>query len=234
VLAVDYAGNANRSVINITIDLPPYILITIPKDKEAFNTTTVTIAWEAYDTYSSIKYIKIYVNDSLYAIVSGIAINYTLDLEEEVSYIIIVVAIDASDNKNSSMITIIIDTTPPFIDIVSPSNDTVLNTLNMVVTWDAYDTLSGLDHFSLYVDGKYVDYIPANRTSYTLKLSEGFHSIIIVAFDRAGKRAGSFVKFRVSLTTTTEIFYTSYFMLLGVALGCIIIAWTVWRKKRKA
>ncbi len=101
-------------------------------------------------------------------------------------------------------IKILIDRTPPVIEIISPSNNSILNTTRVTIVWRGSDDLSGIDHYEIYVDDVLVnDSIPAGQNNYTLTLGEGKHTIEIKAIDKAGNEAICRVVITIRTSTTT-------------------------------
>jgi Big-like domain-containing protein len=92
------------------------------------------------------------------------------------------------------------DSFPPTIVVVSPAQGTVSRTDSVIVTWNASDNGSGLDHFELRVDNGPAIRLPANATSYTVTgLADGPHRIEVTAYDVVGNPQAARVSFTVDM-----------------------------------
>lgn len=81
---------------------------------------------------------------------------------------------------------ILLDTTPPSLNITSPPNDTILDSSSLQVNWSTRDMASGLNCSEVSLDnGEWI--IVGNRTTYDFTgLAYGNHTIAIRAVDNAG------------------------------------------------
>jgi len=227
--AVDKAGNVGEDTIWIVVDITlPRLEITVPMNNTALNTTIVVVSWRGEDSLSGIDHYELYVD--------GVLINmniplgheqYEVELDEG-THIIVVKAIDRAGNVGSSTLNITIDITPPTVEIILPENNTTLNTTTITLWWDAYDYLSGIEHFEVYVNGNPINVtIPPTQTKYTITLHEGRNIITIVAVDRAGNRGISTVILNVK-TPHPCLLYLIILTVVVVAIALVIF----WRKKR--
>ncbi len=105
-------------------------------------------------------------------------------------------------DRYKSMVIIIVDNTPPIVEILSPHG--LLNRTTITVVWNGSDESSGIDHYVLYVDGiLYNDSIPPSQTNYTIMLSEGIHNITVRAVDISGNIAEDTVWITIDITPPT-------------------------------
>jgi len=89
--------------------------------------------------------------------------------------------------------TTVIDRTPPKITILSPANKSFINSSNITITWNATDNIA-LSHFEVLLDD--ISYINTTEKEITmLNLSEGFHSVEVIAYDLANNSASSKISF---------------------------------------
>lgn len=93
----------------------------------------------------------------------------------------------------------IIETTPPTVSITSPSNSTMFNASSVTVNWTGNDTISGIGHYEVRIDGGSWSSVGMS-TSHTFNgLSNSSHTVDVRAFDLAGNNANTSVSFTVSL-----------------------------------
>jgi hypothetical protein len=96
-----------------------------------------------------------------------------------------IVATDGDRWSNAGTYTLLIDTTAPdTIDIVSePSNDKEIE-IPPLISFNATDATSGIDHYELKIDDG--EYIVVTNPYQIESISSGQHTITIKAFDMAG------------------------------------------------
>ncbi|MFO7891202.1 MAG: Ig-like domain-containing protein, partial [bacterium] len=103
-------------------------------------------------------------------------------------------------------------TKPSSFDLISPENETFINTLNPDFFWDeSNDALSGLKKYQLYIDGSLnKDNISTLQTKPANLLSEGHYEWSVTAVDSAGNiRNTTTFKFTAD-TTSPEPFQLIY------------------------
>ncbi len=92
------------------------------------------------------------------------------------------------------------DDYPPVVQIISPENNSYLNTPDVDVEWYGSDVGSGIDHYEISIDSS----PPVNlgkATTYTFyNLSQGYHTIAVKAVDKFGNSAVATVSFWIDLT----------------------------------
>ena len=91
------------------------------------------------------------------------------------------------------------DTQPPYVTILSPSNNSYVPA-SVTVTWEGSDNIA-IDHYELLLDGQTVASLKPEATSYTLSdLSDGSHTITVIAYDTLGNTNQSTVLVTVDAT----------------------------------
>ena len=202
VIAFDYASNTNDSIVEITVDLtPPNIYITAPKNNSWQSTKSITITWNAFDTYGINKY-EIYV-DSAY-VDTCYDNSYSLTLEEG-THEIKVIAYDKAGNTNASIVIINIDITPPRIVLKSPTNDSWFNTLEILVAWNVSDNMN-IQVIRVYLNGSLVTETTSN--SVYIEAYEGLNNVTVVAIDYANNTNQSLSLFYADVTAPSIIVYS--------------------------
>ena len=97
------------------------------------------------------------------------------------------------------LISIKIDMTPPTIRLKQPTDLSFINSTSVLVIWQGSDAFSGIDHYTLSVDGRTV--LAENKTEFLLKgLTEGEHEIEVTAYDQAGHTAKIKAFFTIDIT----------------------------------
>ena len=225
-VAVDRAGNIAKQTIKITVDAtPPTIEILSPNTNSFFNTTRIVIHWSADDSFSGVDHYELYVDDNpLDVNISPTVTNYTISLDEG-NHIITVKAIDAFGNVGEDYVHLIIDTTPPMVEITSPMNGSISNSTIVEIYWNGQDYLSGIDHYELYVNGELINrYIPHTFISYSLILDEGENLVTIRAVDKAGNVGESTLKMVVD-TTPPRVEFTAPRNTTVLNITTIMVSW---------
>jgi len=92
-----------------------------------------------------------------------------------------------------------VDSTPPSITITNPKHNSFLNNTSVTVQWNAGDNETGVEGYSIYLDGEFIG--NSTGSSFLLSnLTEGINLIKITAFDIAGNTASNQVTVTVDLT----------------------------------
>ncbi len=193
VVAVDAAGRTSTKTIIIYMNtVPPSIEL----QELSIRNREITYRILAYTNNTIIPLARIEVKLYRKTPATGIVYNRTLTtntttqlLEDIINapgdglYILEITAIDASGNQYVVKQKIIIDTTPPVIEI----KDTKLEDHKLTIEWSVHDNLSGVKQVLLYIDGEPVDV--TNKREYTIELEPGTHNITITAIDNKGNKA---------------------------------------------
>ncbi len=105
-------------------------------------------------------------------------------------------------------VTISEDLVNPNISIISPIDDSNHENTNLVVEWNGSDSQTGIDHYWLILDSG--PQIVLQNTSYLLNdLTQGTHTIQIVAFDKSGRSNSDSITITVDYTDPTTATITS-------------------------
>ncbi|MEM4488443.1 MAG: Ig-like domain-containing protein, partial [Desulfurococcaceae archaeon] len=201
VWANDTSGNTNSAYYRFIVDnTPPTVTITYPTTDQYIGTSTITIQWSGSDNYE-IDHYEISIDNGPWINV-GLNTSYTVTLSDGYHNATVLV-IDKAGNANFDMVTFTIDTQAPTVTITSPQTGAWFNIRNITVYWTASDTLSGIDHYEVRIDGgSWINV--GTSTSYTFtNLAEGTHTVEVKAVDRAGNAQIASVQFGVDLTPPT-------------------------------
>src|SRR6266567_5565037 len=116
---------------------------------------------------------------------------------------------------------------PPTLTVTSPSSGATLEG-SATVTWDASDSLSGIDHYEVSVDGGVFQGTGASPSASFGDLGAGDHTVTVRAYDRAGN---------IQTASVTFAFVPSAFpwwliaIIVAVAVGLLLFF--LWWKRRK-
>ena len=173
----------------------------------------------SYSNNTSVACINIYLDGSLVATLPPSATNFTLCNLSGGSHLIILEAVDAVGRLFSTLIKIIVDQTPPWLFIKSPSNGSQCAEGVVTVSWDAHDNF-GIAYCLVYVNRQLVE----NTTGpyiVSLKVKAGNTYIVqVVAVDKAGNTATQRIVFYAIHPTE----YKPTKPILKITLPTIILA----------
>ncbi len=112
----------------------------------------------------------------------------TISATAEGTYVIQLVSTDIVGNSASDTMVYNLDSSPPSVNVTSPSNGTTVYNVRTIAA-DASDSVSGISKVEFYIDGVYrgEDYsIPYEYSWNTTGFANGSHSIKAVAYDSFG------------------------------------------------
>ena len=198
VKAYDVPGNYNVTTVVFTVDtIPPLVSITSPNNGTYLATSNVTVSWSGSDNIA-IDHFEIRVDGSSWINV-GLTYSYEFTGLSDGSHTVDVKAVDKAGNTNISSVTFYVDTTPPQITILYPSDNEYLSTTNITVEWSGNDNIQ-IDHYETRVDGGSWLSVGLN-TSYNLyNLPEGQHVVEVRVIDKAGNEGMDNVTFYIDIT----------------------------------
>lgn len=200
-IALDKAGNTASVGLSVIVDnSPPEITILTPKNGSYINQD---IAINASIVEANLEIISVKINGS--EVSDALPYNWNTSNYSDGSHVIEVYAIDKASNEASETITVIVDNTPPTIEITTPANNSYIASREVIVNWNAGDNF-GIASYEVILDD--ASPISATETSETLaNLTEGLHNVEVKAFDLANNSASAFVSFTVD-TLPPEISIT--------------------------
>ena len=190
--AVDLAGNYNVSKTLLIVDrTPPNIEVLEPENNTYIATETITISWNTSDNMAAFSSIRI---DNQNWINLERATSYKANLPEGQHTIEILVQ-DLVGNNNTTKIIIHVDITNPNITIISPNDCDVVSSSEVTVIWNGTDNYN-IAYYLVRVDDQ--NWIKTNSNNHTFVLSDGVHTITVIAIDNAGNSAQSEIVITVS------------------------------------
>lgn len=177
--------------------------ITSPQQGEYVQTSYALVTWNAEDTVHNINPFEVYVDDQTSARTATTnQINLT-GLSDGRHHVTVRATNDFGDSAEDS-VTFYVDTTAPALRIVSPGGNSWLNTSDVTVSWQASSAV-GITYFDARLDAEpWITPIPSSQTSNTFQnVSNGQHSVTVVAHAWGGKTSTAVVTFSVDTTIPT-------------------------------
>jgi Big-like domain-containing protein len=203
VVATDRAGNPTKVPVTFHFDpAAPTLGITSP-GRDSYNPTQdVTVAWTVRSEGAPLTTLRLSVDSDPSVDLATNATSYPLADLAERGHLVSLLAIDAAGNLAMDTRAFGVDVSPPTVTVVEPSRPFV-NTRDLRLYWIGSDSVSGIDHFELSLDGATAVSLP-DVTGYEFPaISEGAHSVVLRAYDRAGNVGGTSVSVTVDLTPPT-------------------------------
>ena len=174
----DIAGNANGTRLVFSVDFPASFTVYFAYDNIWINKTTVSFSWES----EHIDEVYLYVNGEHKTSLAPSG-TYNLTLSEGI-WNITLVAVGYGDRIVRAF-WVKIDLTPPTINVLSPSNNSVINATGdyaeILIVYSVQDNV-GVDRI-LIAYGNTTQEVSGNIS---IILPTGNHTIYITAIDRAG------------------------------------------------
>ncbi len=181
---------------------PPNLTILAPANHSYLNQSYVCFRWEGYDIGTEIDHYEVSLDGSPYQDV-GKSTEYAQILDDG-PHNFTVRAKDQADNWSNATVYVTVDTKPPALQILSPSNASVFTDPTVAFSWSGYDE-NGLRGYWVYLDGSLLSV--TNDTSLTLSLSAGRHEFLVVTEDPAYNVRRCSVWFYVDLSPPEIIPY---------------------------
>jgi len=122
-----------------------------------------------------------------------------------------------------------IDTVAPTLTITSPTAGAQIDGSAVAVAWNASDSLSGIDHFEVSVDGGAFTSTGTIASASIGDLAAGNHTITVRAYDRAGNVREATIG--VALLGGAAFPWLWVILAIAVILGLLLFF--VWWKRRK-
>lgn len=150
------------------------------------------------------------------------------------AYGLYTIAVDRANNTEapptSADASIVIDTTAPVVNFVTPTDGITVGPNEFTAEWQGSDALTRVARYDLTLDTGGV--VPAGMaTSWTFtNVSEGPHTIVLRAYDQAGNMRESRVSFFVGAVPPAPFPWWVLSVVLAALLGVILFLW--WRRRQ--
>lgn len=210
VRAYDNAGNHKDETISIFIDTTPPAPLSVNADvSEWTNNVQPTINFNTNDEPSGIHHYEIQVDDTAPVIIND-SNYYQLPTQQDGMHTIKVKAFDHASNWVSDSINVSIDATDPHDIILEPDNDLWINQSNPVISYSCIDYMSNIGAYHLIIDNGDAIKLNIDNNTYRLPiLSDGIHTIKLIAFDKANNSIDKTVTKKVDTQPPKSFFIVS-------------------------
>ncbi len=179
--ARDPAGNIFSDSVDIIVDRkPPSTRFIGIESGTLINTTKVTLQWGALEE-SGITGYDLFIDDVNVAL--GVKDTERTVTLQEGNHILQVLAHDIAGNIGEDQIELIIDITPPQLDLISPLDEVIIEP-TITFEWEGND-VNGIVNYNYSLDGN-GPFGLGLSTSRELQVLEGQHIFILRCMDNAG------------------------------------------------
>ncbi len=187
-------------------NVPPKVTISNPPNGKIFGTSSVTVYWNGTDNIG-IAYYEVRIDSGQWVKVSNTTTHYTFQNLQDGKHTAYVVAYDFSGNNATAEVTFDVDTTPPTITIVSPAQNSYVNTSNVIVKWTYKD--QNQVGFMVAVDNNLPQSV-GSATQFTANgLRDGSHKVTVIGIDAAGNKNTAVVSFTIDTIKPTVMWNMS-------------------------
>ncbi len=199
--------NGRNDSVNITVVMdrsPPTLLITDPEEGSYLDTSDPIATWTVWDDrgVGSIEFSL----DGSELTAAGTGGSELANLTEG-PHTLIVIALDLAGNTAWHMVNFTVDTEPPSLSIVTPSDGAIINRSWSVIEWACDDATTGISRTEISVDGG--AWTEAEGTDLNCSsLADGQHTVAVRVSDLAENIAAAEVAFIID-TTAPEVTISS-------------------------
>jgi len=237
--SVDGVGNEepHNNLINIKLDkTSPAGSMRINNGAAYATSLNVTLSLFATDSLSGIAQMQFSNDGTSFSQSEAYSESKTWNLGlGDGAKTVYVSYLDNAGNSQTYNATIVLDTAPPLVYILSPGDNGKIRSQTVTIDWSGTDLGLGIDHYEIKLDQD----LPINvgdQKTYTFSgLSDGNHTVIVEAFDKLGRTAEASVSFIVDTSLFGGLGYFEFVVLvviLVVAVGLVISILIVRRKRR--
>jgi len=204
VRATDNVQQETYDDVTFTVDTtPPQLSIVSPERGAIYDEGDVTVEWQGSDDTSGIDFYEVRLDYGEWMNV-GNDEAYTFEDLDDGDHTVEVRATDGVGHTASEAVSFTVDTSPPEISILSPDEDELFDSNEVMIVWDSSDETTGISRHEVRVNGG--EWIDVGGSSfYTVRgLDDGDHTVEVRARDEAGNTEEDDVSFTVD-TTPPEV-----------------------------
>ena len=225
--------NPTVYVISFGLDYDaPSIIINSPKEGSLLTAETLRVEWTGFDETSGIEHYEIRLDE-------GGWVNVGLETSHNFTYIydgnrsVSVKAFDYAGNWDEVTVNFYVDTTPPSIYFLIPTDGETVKSTDITVEWGGYDDY-GIERFEIRIDGgEWIDKGVSEEHSF-MQLEEGTHTLTLRAYDVAGNVAELSIAFMVNLSLIGGPGWVDEVIIFSVAvLIAAAVLFALSRRRRK-
>ena len=225
VKAYDKIGNTVTRTVTFYVDTSiPAVQITAPEPDLITNETALTVVWEGSDATGGIAGYYYKIDSGAWSALTGATSHTFLGLRDG-DHMFVVKVIDHANNYALDFLNFtVVDTVPPVLTILSPSQNAFLGSSSVHVVWNATDLTSGVQGFLYRIDGSAWSEMTADSELSFTSTWDGQHTVEIIAFDNANNSIMRSVTFTVD-TTAPEMSITSPAMGFNSDSSTVKVIW---------
>jgi parallel beta-helix repeat protein len=203
VMAVDKSGKIRVAYVNIIVDTTaPMLSITTPTEGGFYSVTDFNVTWTSMEFGSGIASYEVRVDNGEWQ--SRGTSSYALMQIAEGRHTIYVKATDMAGNIRSASVNIINDLNPPIINSLTPADGSLVNTENVVFSWNATDAIE-ISSFTYGIDSDIGHGLMSGTSSVSVTMTSGQHSFKLTVMDRAGRQTVGYVNLTVDTVAPTIV-----------------------------
>ncbi|MCK5773280.1 MAG: carboxypeptidase regulatory-like domain-containing protein, partial [Thermoplasmata archaeon] len=209
VTALDNAGNHKTLHSHFYVDnTAPHLTMRTEFPGNYSASRNILLEWDSHDDLSGLDRLLLKVDSNLWIKPDGEGYHAVTNLEEGL-HLINILAYDNVGNSNDLLLSIMVDLNDPYVTIHFPSDgEMVTQSDDLKFGWVGMDPGSGISGYEVSLDGE-----PDVATSLTHRsygeLSQGNHTLRVVAIDGVGRREEVTVKFSIDSIRPTAAILTS-------------------------
>ena len=181
VAAYDVAGNVNISSIRVIVDFKaPEIYIIEPLNNSFVNKSSFNVTWDYAEDY--LDYFEIRIDNGT-PINVGMNTSYELYNLSDGKHVIEITGYDKAENKERVIIEFTIDTQSPQLCLLSPKNNSYINTTTITIKWNALD--DHLDKVKIWINETLLNETDEASGEIEITLNDGYYIIRAMVIDEA-------------------------------------------------
>ncbi|MEF8873098.1 MAG: NosD domain-containing protein [Candidatus Thermoplasmatota archaeon] len=206
--AVDRAGNEDIDDLSFSVDTtPPNIQIVSPEEGEKIGNESVIVEWEASDPIAGVNSFEIRIEEEDWRDV-GSSLNYEFTGLEDREYTVEVRALDEVGNSGIDEVSFTVNTVPPVVDILQPSERELIGEESITILWEGEGEGTEIEYYEVRIDeGPWIEV--GMDTSYTFdNIEDGEHTVGVQATNGLGNAAIDRTTLKVD-TTPPEVGITT-------------------------
>ena len=176
----------------------PNIMIYSPPAHSLFNISNVSMEWFGKAIGSEITHYEVRIDNKNWTDI-GKEMSYRFHNLSDGEHRAYVKAVDIKGHISVDLRKIIIDSTPPELVIIAPSNSSTIKNNSINIIWEGNDFISGIDHYEIKVNSEPWENIGTNASYDFVATREGEYTIKIKAIDKAGNENESSIVFFIPM-----------------------------------
>jgi hypothetical protein len=176
----------------------PSLTITAPTAGVYLRIMPVKVQWTGSDSGSGISNYGVKLDSGVWVSVSSTANGYSFFNVAQGKHTVSVKATDKGGNYITASVTFTVDTISPSLKITSPPQNAHVGSTSVTINWAGSDAGSGIATCAIEMDKGAWAVLSGTTNTDTFKgLSQGTHTVSVMATDKAGNTKSASVTFRV-------------------------------------